>query len=47
VAAFIAACREGQIRPGSVKLKRPNANPTANPQAANADKPEQQPAAVA
>ena len=30
VAAFTAACREGQIRPGSVKLKRPtpsNANP--------------------
>jgi HD-GYP domain-containing protein (c-di-GMP phosphodiesterase class II) len=30
VAAFTAACREGQIRPGSVKLKRPapvNPNP--------------------
>ncbi len=23
VAAFTAACREGQIRPGSVRLKRP------------------------
>ena len=31
VAAFTAACTEGQIRPGSVKLKRPVA-PTATPE---------------
>ena len=31
VAAFSAACTEGQIRPGSVKLKRPVA-PTATPE---------------
>jgi HD-GYP domain-containing protein (c-di-GMP phosphodiesterase class II) len=31
VAAFTAACREGQIRPGSVKLKRPVA-PTPAPE---------------
>jgi HD-GYP domain-containing protein (c-di-GMP phosphodiesterase class II) len=31
VAAFTAACREGQIRPGSVKLKRPVA-PTPTPE---------------
>ena len=30
VAAFTAACREGQIRPGSVKLRRP-LNPTPTP----------------
>ncbi|PYS67815.1 MAG: hypothetical protein DMF69_21990, partial [Acidobacteria bacterium] len=28
VAAFTAACREGQIRPGSVRLKRPVPTPT-------------------
>ena len=31
VGAFTAACREGQIRPGSVKLKRP-ATPGTNPE---------------
>jgi HD-GYP domain-containing protein (c-di-GMP phosphodiesterase class II) len=31
VGAFTAACREGQIRPGSVKLKRP-ATPSTNPE---------------
>jgi hypothetical protein len=33
VAAFTAACDEGQIRPGSVKLKK---RPPAQPQPANA-----------
>jgi HD-GYP domain-containing protein (c-di-GMP phosphodiesterase class II) len=27
VAAFVEACEEGQIRPGSVKLKRPTTLP--------------------
>ncbi|HEX6649138.1 MAG TPA: HD domain-containing phosphohydrolase, partial [Pyrinomonadaceae bacterium] len=31
VAAFSAACKEGQIRPGQVKLRKPNA-PAVNPQ---------------
>jgi HD-GYP domain-containing protein (c-di-GMP phosphodiesterase class II) len=35
VGAFTAACREGQIRPGSVKLKRPTA-PTTNPEVLSA-----------
>lgn len=29
VAAFVAACDEGQIRPGSVRLKKPVTSPTA------------------
>jgi len=35
VGAFSAACKEGQIRPGQVKLKKPNA-PAVNPQISQA-----------
>jgi HD-GYP domain-containing protein (c-di-GMP phosphodiesterase class II) len=43
VAAFVEACREGQVRPGSVRLRRPTDEPKKDP---IVSKPQEEPVTV-